>query len=60
MWILVVIAYAGALSSGDSVALTNVGPFQTEKQCVVAGEKVKQLEKGSIKVVRYSCVQTKD
>ncbi len=54
---LVIMAYAGALSNGDSVALTNVGSFQTEQSCIVAGDKVKKMETGTFKVIRYTCVK---
>ena len=50
-------AYAGALSNGDSVALTNVGSFQTEQACIVAGDKVKKMETGTFKAIRYTCVK---
>jgi hypothetical protein len=57
MWILVIMAYAGALSNGDSVALTNVSSFQTEQSCIVAGDKVKRMETGTFKAIRYTCVK---
>ena len=57
MWILVIMAYAGALSNGDSVALTNVSSFQTEQACIVAGDKVKRMETGTFKAIRYTCVK---
>jgi nucleoid DNA-binding protein len=57
MWMLVVLVYAGALSNGDSVAITNVGSFQTEQSCIIAGDKVKKMETGTFKVIRYTCVK---
>lgn len=57
MWMLVILVYAGALSGGDSVAITNVGSFQKEETCITAGDKVKKLENGTFKVIRYSCVK---
>lgn len=57
MWMLVILAYAGALSNGDSVAITNVGSFQTEQSCIVAGDKVKRMEIGTFKSIRYTCVK---
>lgn len=57
MWMLVILVYAGSMSSGDSVALTNVGSFQTEQACIVAGDKVKKMESGTFKVIRYTCVK---
>jgi hypothetical protein len=57
MWMLVILAYAGGMSSGDSVALTNVGAFQTEQSCIIAGDKVKKMESGTFKVIRYTCVK---
>ena len=54
---LVILAYAGGMSSGDSVALTNVGAFQTEQSCIIAGDKVKKMESGTFKVIRYTCVK---
>jgi hypothetical protein len=57
MWMLVILVYAGAMSGGDSVAITSVGSFQKEETCIVAGDKVKKLESGTFKVIRYSCVK---
>jgi hypothetical protein len=57
MWLLVILVYAGAMSSGDSVALTNVGSFQTEQSCIDAGNKVKRMETGTFKAIRYTCVK---
>ena len=54
---LVILVYAGAMSGGDSVAITSVGSFQKEETCIVAGDKVKKLESGTFKVIRYSCVK---
>jgi len=58
MWMLVVMAFAGGLSSSDSVALTTVGAFQTEDRCIAAGDKIRKLESGTLKAIKYSCVRT--
>jgi nucleoid DNA-binding protein len=57
MWMLVILVYASALSNGDSVAITNVGSFQTEQDCIVAGDKVKKMQTGAFKSIRYTCVK---
>ena len=57
MWMLIVFAFAGGLSDHDSVALTTVGSFQNEQTCIVAGDKVKKMQDGTMKTIRYSCVK---
>ena len=57
MWMLVILVYAGGMSSGDSVAITSMGSFQNEQPCIVAGDKVKKMESGTFKVIRYTCVK---
>ena len=56
-WILIIYIYAGVLSSGDSVALTNVHGFASESSCVVAGKSAERLTTGSSKVYRFVCVK---
>jgi len=57
MFMLILFAYAGAMANGDSVAFTNVGSFQNEQACIVAGDKVSKLSSGTTKVNRYTCVK---
>jgi hypothetical protein len=59
MWTLILLVYAGALSDGDSVALTNVTNFQTQQECVVAGNQAKTLTANSYKETRFVCVKSK-
>jgi len=55
-WILILCMYAGMLSKGDSVALTNIHGFATEQECIQAGNKSKKLAEGTFKEVRFICV----
>lgn len=57
MWILILFIYAGPLSRGDSVALTNVQGFRTEQLCQEAGRATKPLIRDTVKDVRFVCVK---
>ncbi|CAB5221541.1 hypothetical protein UFOVP247_191 [uncultured Caudovirales phage] len=56
---MILFIYAGPMSNGDSVSLTNVSNFSSQKTCEVAGETAKSLAAGTYKVARYSCVEVK-
>lgn len=57
-WILVIYIYAGALASGDSVAITNVPGFTTRQACLRAGDEAKSLVSGAnTKVYKFVCLQ---
>lgn len=47
-YVLVVFLYAGAMSGGDSVALTNVPGFKSEASCVAAGKRCCEPDKSYI------------
>lgn len=57
MWTLILFIYAGALSKGDSVALTHVQGFKTEQVCQEAGRASKSLARDTFKDVRFVCVK---
>jgi hypothetical protein len=59
MWVLIVMAYAGAFSDSDSVALTNVRGFNSAQTCRAAATQVTGLANGTKKVVRATCVEVK-
>lgn len=56
-WTLILLAYAGAFSKGDNVALTNVGGFKTEQMCIAAGEASKKITKDTFKEIKFVCVR---
>lgn len=58
-WVLVLMIHAGAFSHNDDVALTVVSGFSSEATCMAAGSKVKPLDKGTVQVFEYTCVQVK-
>ncbi|MBY4730759.1 hypothetical protein K6V90_09465 [Cupriavidus pauculus] len=55
---LILFLYAGMMSKGDSVALSNVPGFATEQACMVAGRKAVDMTKGTFKDGRFVCVST--
>jgi hypothetical protein len=57
-WVMILYIYAGAMASGDSVALTHV-PMSTEQACKAAGEASNGLVRSTTKNVRYVCVKNK-
>lgn len=57
-WALVVFFFAGAMSKGDSVALTTVHGFQTEQLCRTAATQVERMPRG-YKNGTVLCVRTK-
>jgi hypothetical protein len=57
MWILIIFAYAGAWTESDAVSLTSVPGFPTEQVCMTAGNKSKELVKGTKKDIRFVCVK---
>lgn len=56
MWTLILLVYAGALSNGDSVALTNVPNFRSQQACQVAGQQATSLTSATYKETKYVCV----
>lgn len=57
-WVLILYIYAGAMASGDSVALTHI-PMATEQACRTAGDASNGLVRATTKNVRYVCVRNK-
>lgn len=56
-YVLVLFLYAGTFSSGDSVALTNIGGFKTEQSCISAGKQAMSLPKGTMKEGKFVCLK---
>lgn len=57
LWTLILFAHAGMMSDKDSMALTTVPGFQTQQQCVAAGEGSKKMVTATTKVIKYHCVE---
>lgn len=57
IWMLIVFAHAGPLSDTDSMALTSISGFSSERACVVAGKQAATLSQATTKVIRYTCVK---
>ena len=57
LWTLILFAHAGIMSDKDSMALTSVPGFQTQQQCVAAGENAKKMASATTKVIKYTCVE---
>jgi hypothetical protein len=57
IWTLILFAHAGIMSDKDSMALTSVSGFQSEQQCISAGEQSKRMASATTKVIKYTCVQ---
>lgn len=55
---LILFLYAGMMSKGDSVALSNVPGFATEQACMAAGRKAVDMTKGTFKDGSFVCVST--
>jgi hypothetical protein len=53
---LVMFIYAGILSKGDSVTLTQISGFSSEESCKSAGIAAAPLVKGTVKEVRFACL----
>lgn len=65
-YVLIVFMYAGMLSRGDSVSLTNISGFETKQFCEEAGDKVIKEFKNEFKTLpvgyksgKYVCVRKK-
>jgi hypothetical protein len=56
-YVLVLFVYAGVLSKGDSVALTNVPGFKSEVLCEEAGKSSVNLAKGTYKDAKFVCLK---
>jgi hypothetical protein len=57
MWVLILFAYAGTWADSDSVSLTSIPNFATEQVCITAGNKSKELVKGTKKDLRFVCLK---
>lgn len=57
MWVLVLFFYAGAFSDSDSVSMTNVPGFSSEKTCLAQGSEAKLQASGTKKVLRFACLK---
>lgn len=58
-WTLILFMYAGVLSSGDSVALTQISGFTNKTACEASGKAASALVKASFKEARFTCVEVK-
>jgi hypothetical protein len=56
-WVLILFAYAGVMSKGDSVTMTSVSGFTSEAQCAVAGDITKRMANNTLKEIRFVCVR---
>lgn len=56
-WTLILLVYAGAWSKTDSVALTNITGFDTQKACIDAGNKARTMTTDTYKETKFVCVQ---
>ena len=56
MWILILFAYAGAMSGTDSVSITTQ-EVVSQQTCVAAGRSAAKLASGTTKVIKYTCVR---
>ena len=56
-YVLVVFLYAGAMSGGDSVALTNVPGFKSEASCVAAGKLAVNMTRATLKDGKFVCLK---
>ena len=59
MWTLILMIHAGAFSHNDDVSLQVVPGFSVEATCMAAGTKAKALDKGTVQVFEFTCVQVK-
>ena len=57
-YVLIIYIYAGAMASGDSVALTTV-PMQDKVVCETAAKQAESLVARSTKVLRTACLKVK-
>jgi len=55
-WILVICIYSGIYARGDSVAITHINGFASERDCNLAGARGSYLTKDSTKEYRYVCL----
>ena len=56
MWILIIMIHAGMMSHNDDVATTSVSNFTSEQSCILAGDKFKKLDSGTVQSAQYVCV----
>ncbi len=57
-YVLILYIYAGAMASGDSVALTNI-PMNDKVTCEKAAQQAESLVSRSTKVLRTACLKVK-
>jgi hypothetical protein len=55
-WILILFAHVGPMGTGNSNALT-VAEFSSKARCEAAGQSAKQMAKGSVKSIEFTCVE---
>jgi hypothetical protein len=56
-FILIIFAHVGPMGSGNSNAITTA-PFSTEQACKAAGEAMKAIARGTVKIIEYHCAKT--
>ena len=56
-FILVLFVYVGPMSDKDSVAITSIPGFKSEKECAAAGDASKPLVSATTKNLRFACLK---
>ena len=57
IWILILFAHAGPMSDTDSMALTSVSGFTSERACITAGKQAATMSSATTKIIKYTCVR---
>lgn len=55
---LILFAFVGAFGDGNSVSLDHVSGFQSFAACEDAGRAAQGMAKGTVKEIKYVCVET--
>lgn len=58
-WILVLAIVTSAWNDKDVAAVSNIAGFVSEKECIAAGKKTKELESFHY-VTRFVCLEVKE
>jgi hypothetical protein len=57
MFVLILFAHVGIMSSGNSNSLTSVSGFKTYELCKSAGEKARSMATSTVKEIDFVCVK---
>lgn len=55
MWILILFAHVGPMANGNANALTTA-EFNTQQRCIAAGQAAKDMARGTVKSIEFTCV----